>query len=366
MKFKNIEFLRIIMIISIMFFHMFKHRHYTLEYLYPKISLFQHIHENFAHGRNGVEGFFIVAGFFLFWTFKDKISLKDFIMKKYARLSPVIVFSTILVFIAGLFNIMKFHILGNIFSILLINQFVQPFMPIDNCILWYVSALFIGLIVYFLILKYFPQKFKIPAITILSFVAFLTLEKIQPGSFNGPTTIYHHILHIGFLRALGGIGLGCLIAAIYKKFGNIIENYKFNFTQTCLISIAEIFSLGFLIFWLYIKHPSIHPIYFVCNFTVLLLLFLIKKGIVTKFLESDIWVILGKYQYSLYVVHYVVIRIVGIAILKTHPIFCTHNPLQATMLLTGIIFAITVFAYHFVEKPCYKMFTKSHKKELSI
>ena len=324
-KLKNIEFLRVFLITAIVFLHMFINRVWNLCHIYPDIPIYQTLKSAIAHSNNGVEGFFIVAGFFLVYTFKS-ISLKEFILKKYIRLSPVILFSMVLCVIGWLLGVMHFKIIPNLLTVFLLNQFGINFAVGQNPILWYTSVLFAGLLLYFCILKYLPSKIKYILISILIISSYTILEILQHGSFANPLKNYYHVFNVGFIRAVGGIGLGVLCGNIYQSF--ILKNK--------------------------IKENIFSKIFISLGFTLLLLLFVMKKGVITKILDKDIWIFLGKFQYSIYVIHYVIIRVLGFTLWKNNPNFVLSHPVLPIIIMILTILTIGVFTYYMVELPCAK------------
>ena len=168
-KIHSIEFLRVFLIITIMFHHMFIDRKWTLCTVFPQIDLYQIIQHNLSHAYNGVEGFFIISGFLLFLTCYGKdISMKEFIKKKYERLSPVIFFSIILCFIVSTFGVIHFNFIANFLTIFLLNNFGICIAVGQNPILWYTSALFSGLLLYFCLIKNKSQPYHYFIISCLS------------------------------------------------------------------------------------------------------------------------------------------------------------------------------------------------------
>ena len=353
-KLKNIEFIRVFLICAIVFLHMFIDRKWCLCTLFPDISIYQTLKSAIAHSNNGVEGFFIVAGFFLVYTFKSHLSLKNFILKKYIRLSPVILFSMGLCAIGWLLGAMHFKLIPNLLTVFLLNNFVVQIGVGQNPILWYTSALFTGLLLYFCLIKYLPVKIKYWTIAIVAISGYIILEILQHGSFVKPIKNYHHIFNIGFLRAVGGIGLGCLIGYLYKnilsKFNQPLKNMLLKWFFTLL----EFGFMGFIIWWCMCIHKSINNIVIVLCFGILLILFLFKKGYLSQITDSDIWVKLGRYQYSIYVVHCVIIRILGLKVWKHCPDFVSAHPIMPIILNLVVILLIGIFAYHMVELPCTK------------
>ena len=79
-KLKNIEFLRVFLISVIVFLHTTAYGAWSLLVNFPDIPQLKTFHKIFIQGNNGVEGFFIIAGFLLIYTLKNQ-SVKDFIKK---------------------------------------------------------------------------------------------------------------------------------------------------------------------------------------------------------------------------------------------------------------------------------------------
>ena len=351
-KLKNIEFLRVFLICSVVFLHMFIDRQWCLCTLFPDISIYQTLKAAIGHSNNCVEGFFIVAGFLLIYTFKPNISIKNFILKKYIRLSPVILFSMVLCFIGFLLGTMKFDWVSNILTVLLVNQFGIKIVCGQNPILWYTSVLFAGLLLYFCIIKYLPLKLRNILIFTLIISSYTILELLQHGSFANPLKNYHHVLNVGFLRALGGIGLGCIIGGIYNYYLSKIDKIKENIISKIFFSVSEILLLVFIFWWCLVIHKGLNNIYFVLSFSVLLLLFIIKRGYISQFLNKNVWAFLGKFQYSIYVIHYVIIRIFGLALWNKNPDFVLSHPILPIVIMILTILFAGVITYYMIELPC--------------
>lgn len=352
-KIKNIEFLRTFLICSIVILHMFIDRAWCLCNIFPDISLYKNIKYAIVHSNNGVEGFFIIAGFLLVLTFKNS-SIRDFIVKKYIRLSPPIAFSIFIGLFGGLLGVLKFKIFPNILTVLLLNQFGVRWVTSVNPILWFTSVLFACLLLYFCILKFIPKKQQNILISILVILGYVVLEILRHGSFSCPLVNYYHIFNVGTLRGLGGVGLGCLIGNVYKSYNLSLQNLQISKIHKWLITFAEFLLLSFTFWWLCIPHAKYNCIIFVIAFALLFSLFILKKGYLSNYFDRDIWVFLGKYQYSMYVVHYVIIKIFGLALWKNCPDFVNSYPVAPILVMLLTVSIFTIFTYHFVEEPCAK------------
>ena len=75
---------------------------------------------------------------------------------------------------------------------------------------------------------------------------------------------------------------------------------------------------------------------------------------IKQFLDKDIWVFLGKYQYSLYVIHYVIIRIFGLSLWKNQSEFVHIHPILPVIIMLFVILTGGVLTYHFIESPSAK------------
>ena len=351
-KIKNIECLRTFLIFAIIILHMFIDRKWCLCTLFPDIQLYQNIKSAIAHSNNGVEGFFIIAGFLLFLTFKPQTAIKNFIKKKYIRLSPVIIFSILLCALGHFLGAMDFSFVSNLLTIFLLNSFTIKIAVGNNPVLWFTSTLFAGLLVYFCVIKYLPKFYTKITIPLIIF-SYTAIELLQHGSFANPLKNYC-VLNIGFLRALGGIGLGTMIGYLYKNNIDRINNFAPKLWQKILFTISELGLFSYMIWWMIFIHKSKNNLIIVLTFVFLLILLIIRKGYFSKFLDKDIWVFLGKYQYSLYVIHYVIIRIFGLSLWKNQSEFVHIHPILPVIIMLFVILASGVLTYHFIESPSAK------------
>ena len=97
-----------------------------------------------------------------------------------------------------------------------------------------------------------------------------------------------------------------------------------------------------------------NQIVFVIIFALTVILFLLRKGVVSKFLNHEVWVILASYAYSLYMVHLPVIEILKGAIWKKHPELIYQYPFLSLLITFILILLLTVFAHKRVEIPVTK------------
>lgn len=329
--------------------------------MFPKSSLYLFLKNSFVNANNGVEAFFIISGFLFVLTFKQSVSFIQFFVKKYFRLAPVIIFGTLLFAIASLFDLWDFTFKHNILTMLLLNNFIVRWSNGDVGSVWYVSALFSVFFIYFPLKKY-VSNFKVYMLisSALTVIAYAILEYLRGGNFGHPG-LNVGIFNIGFLRAVGGVGLGILCGEIYNLYSKNILACISNL-PVIVITLLEFISLGFITVWIACIHPKMNNIVFVFVFVLLFLLFLLKQGYVSKFFEKDIWVSMAKYVYSIFVTHTIVYKLFSYNFWVNHVNFVEKYYWFPVIVNFVLVVLLGVFAYHFVEAPVVKIYKKLSNK----
>lgn len=353
-KIRNIEFLRMFLIISIVLFHM----RTVLNKL--DCDIFHQMFTAWHWARNGVEGFFIISGFLFILTLKNT-PVFDFIKKKFIRLAPAAMFSVITCYVASLFKIISFKVMPNIVSGLLLCNFPIYWCRGSNVALWYTSSLFLTLIVFFLITKYVKEKYHMLIFFILSASSYMLLTIFHKGSYAGYSSILFGFISVSTLRAFGSFGLGCIFARMYQFFKDKIDDFNPDLIQKIMITSIEVTSLGFIFWWSYFEHEKIDNIVYVLAFSILFISFIFKKGLFSILTDKKIWEFLGKYQYSMFVMHLPVLNIFYRAVLSHHKAYYAAHPFLTITELWIIIILASVIVYYMVEQPFVKCFLKRGK-----
>ena len=352
-KLKNIEFLRAIGCISIVLMHF-------LGYLSSKFPLAWNCNylltgHNLANGNKAVDLFFILSG--LFFALKiapapKMPSLFDFVKKKVLRLWPVLIWCIFLYFIISFTGAVKFSLLSNIITFLALNGNGIALSSSNINIFWYVSAMLWVLILYFYLLKHFDKKIVNLTIALLIYFSYVFLLHAFNGYICNHLKTFCYVFNVGILRALGGIGVGYFIGEWYKKNANTIKNIKLSVINTIIVTILECGCLFFIIKNLIFHKLRFHnQIIFIIFFAAIIILFLINKGLISKALNNDFNVFLGKYTYSIYMTHYIIIDVLAGTVWQNRMEFVfAHPALNITAGLSAILF-LGVLTYHCVEKP---------------
>lgn len=359
-KIQNIEFLRFWFAISIIFFHIFHAGKNNFGDIFKTDELALSLQRGSYGGFFAVDMFFIIAGFFLFLTLKKEVSVIDFIKKKIARLYPLVVFFSAVDII---FSIFVYKIHGY-----LPHREILRLLMLDNIglnvvhsgITWYISSLFWGLLIYFYLSKIFEKKYLDFIVVIIIVFCYSFLIHAYNGYLNNAHTIsWYNVFNGGFMRSLAGIGCGYFICEFYKN----IKSYYPTVLKTLFYTGLE----GFLLFFVF-NNLLFHKINYKENFIIILgfiglfILFLLKRGYISRLFDNKLSVCLGKYAYSIFIVHIFIIELY-----KKYLWFLHRDFVNAHIIFSIIITIVTsiiagIIVYHFIEKPAGDYL----KKKLSV
>ncbi|MBQ8460041.1 acyltransferase family protein [bacterium] len=280
--------------------------------------------------------------------------------KKFIRLYPVAIFIVISAFIISLFGIKDFNLYANILVLLNLHGTGMS-VHLDGCSVikpfWYVSSMLWVLGIYYYMLKNFDKKKVNFAIFLIVFFCYSFLINAKNGHINSIEQTFYHIFNVGFMRALGGIGIGYIIGDWWKIYKEKIQQITFNTYQKIIVTFAEFICLYFMINNLILHRLKFNNhMIFIFDFIAIIILFVVKKGYISQILNDsilgDISVNLAKYTYSLYMVHKLVFAILAGSLWKYHTEFVYTHPLGNVILTLSLVMIFGVFTYHCVEQPC--------------
>ena len=223
-KIKNIEFLRFLFALMIIYAHIlwlcvsvFK--------TYNNFPLYSDLHHNCYASFLCVEYFFIISGFFLFYNFKNKIeSTFRFAVKKVIRLWPLLAFSIFLFLILSLFKMCDFHSYANVLNLLFLYKTGIDGSAVNNAHSWFVCIFFWCSIFYHYLYRNFDKKIVNLAIALMVFYSFSTILSATGGSFPAALKINSGISG-ALLRGFASIGLGYFLGMFWDKISRYIYIY---------------------------------------------------------------------------------------------------------------------------------------------
>ncbi len=348
-KLHNINFLRIIGAISIVLLH----------YHVRKVGgagFYSYFRSLTRNGQKAVDLFFMISGLFFVLTLDTRKSVYDFLKKKVIRLWPVLLFATTILFVFSLLGIRKFDIYANVLNILGIRAlgYINGGGHISD--FWYCSALIWTLLLLFYCRKYFDEKKFNLVLGIATILSYTILLQSHLFKINRDCPIFLNMVTGDMLRAIGGMGIGYFIGLWYQDNVEKIKAYQPSVNVKIAISTLETLCLFFIISRLmFFKMNQKQDMIFIVSFMVIIVLFLFKKGFLSRLCDAPIMDTFARYTYSLYLTHKLVFYL-GEFITKKFPtLFFEHQILFfASNMVVAVAFAI--FTYHFVETKAIKYF----------
>ena len=370
-KIKNIEFLRIIGCIAIILLHLFwKNR---LDIFSTHIHLYAYLDKVISNSNKAVDLFFILSGFFFALKLNKTQSILSFLWEKITRLWPVAMFVCVVSFIFSLFNIIEWSFYDNLLALLCLEctNLVVALKNVYFFQFWYVSVMLWVMALYFYLIKYFDKKYVNLIIALLVYFSYSFIISATGGKIHRPGEVFFIIFKTGMLRGIAGIGLGYFIAEWYKDNIEFIKNIQLQLWQKFIVTVIEFCCLFFIINNLiFHKLKFRNDIIFIIAFLTIIVLFLIQKGWISRFLNNtkigDISAYLAKYTYSVYMIHILVYTILKNTLWNNNPNFVIAHPILNLSLTLGLVFLFGALTYHLVEKPCTDYFKNKAEMHVAV
>lgn len=353
---KNLEFLRVIGCLAIIFFHFFnKAGIYSIA---PDFYIYEKLFKTTTNAYMAVELFFILSGLFFAIKLDLTKSLWEFFKSKFIRLYPLGIFAIIVSYIIHIFiSNLNFNIYDAVLNLFGIVGFGLNNMTgrLEINVFWYVSALLLILSFFYYLLKNFSKKNVNLTIIILIFLSlqFLVYNETWNKHY------CNILLNTSTARAISGIGIGYLIGEWYKTNYDKIIKQNFFVGIKFFITVVEILCVFFIVnnFFLHkIKYSN--NIIFVITFALTIILFLLKQGYISILLEKIQWQLLSKYSFAIYIFHNLILGITKRVFWNLHPNFVIAHPIINITAVFASIFVIGILVYHFVEIPLTKYLKK--------
>lgn len=342
-KFENIQALRAIAAMMVVFFHIagLEMRYFHGMALSPYFT---------DLGNAGVDIFFVISGFIMVQVtqgkFQNKFEINKFFLNRIKRIYPLYWFYSLLVvlaiFIYPHISSHKWSVDGLIKSFLLIPQQGDPYLIVGWTLI-HEMYFYITMI----LLLCAPEKFFVSLLWIWIFFIIIC-HFIH--SFTSPIMLLiTHPLTCEFIA-------GCLVAKLYSKIKKLLAWFIFlcGIIMFMVVGYGHILTGNITNNWLRVELYGVPSVLLVWGsillgqYNVLFPVFLRK---------------LGDASYSIYLSHLLVIAGLGILFKRAD---VNNILLHATCLIMQLILAIMVglISYKYLEKPLILFFTK--KKEIKI
>lgn len=280
---------------------------------------------NMDFGNTIVLFFFVLSGFHITITWKDKIqnNSKEFIIKRCSKIFPIQWFITLLFVVCGINMVsiwaIPFH--------LTLTQSLIPSWKINftiNTPSWFLSSLFICYLITPLILKAVNRNKMLFNVALIFCIAcFAIFIYILPDTIGRRWLVY-----INPFARLIDFSVGILLGIVWPAFSNFVINVP---RKTTIFTLFELVALcGFLMV------VSLKPIIVLNNYPIirypLILLiistFTLSYGIISKLFSNKFLSWLGDISMSIYMVHSFILHYVN----KLYEI-----PIWGKMILTYLL-----------------------------
>lgn len=362
-KMYNIEFLRFIFSVIIVYYHIL---HSNIMNYTGGASIYERLNDMCNYANIIPAAFFVLSGYFFFVSYKSKpqMSIKEFTYNKIARLWPVLAFS----FVIGIlfFDYSPYSSFLNILFLQCIG------ISLDYAgITWYVSPMFWALIFYYALLKIFKDNKKINfLICIIVYFSFTYNINCLGGGFGRATV--NNFISLGLLSGLAGVGFGYLIGVSIDNISNLeyVKNFKPNKLQsvfiTLVISVVELACFAYMIYYSVFSSDTYKNIFFnIFVFSVLMICMITGKGLLSRITNNKYIGFVGKYSYSIYIMQQISFYILQRTLWQNTD-YVQHHAYRCLAISVAFSVLVGVVVYYVIEKPCAVAFKKFGKKLFAV
>lgn len=304
-----------------------------------------------SQGAIGVNVFFILSGFILFYNYHTrKINFVEFILKRLAKIYPVYLAGFFLCFV--LVSLSKIRV-DSFFEVMMMNLLmVQSYLP-KFSMKWYgsgswsISTEFFFYLCFPVLLYIFSKLSKklIVTLAILSFIV-----SLLPG-------IFYNLKLIGFTYSYSFPPARVWEFIIGMLTGSMVLKYRLTINNIAIYGIVIFSVLYFYFIGRRLEGYMIQNIIVVPLMVALLISATTHKKQYLSFLGNKFFEYLGKVSYSFYIV-----QIPMMIYLDNNDYYAKYNPAVLFLLLFLINLLVSAIFYHIIELPSHRYLNKKIKQ----
>lgn len=307
----NIEFLRILFTLGVLHYHFARNMGGV-----------------WSGGGQGVEFFFLLSGYLLALSYKPERRLLDVAWRNWCRFVPLVV-------VGGLLAGGEWKSFEGMF---MLQNTGLAYMDVPNGPSWYIAVLFWCTLFYLSLLKVLSEQARPLVVGTLAFVSYLIVARTGDARWN----MVLEYVPCGMVRGLAGMGLGIVLAVFCRRLPESQSGAK-SWLCTALEAAGLVFVVGCIMekswlpeYWIY--QPLSHA--------MLLVLFVLRRGYISTWLERPIWAMLARYCLAIYLTH--------VCFLQWDHAFLWKIGSPELNMVVAIAWscALGVAGYYLVEIPC--------------
>ena len=346
--------LRFFLAFAIFLLHLYL---FFLSPLFPEVKFF---HNWMLRGHLGVDIFFVLSGFVIAYSYFDQFQEKQlvypaYLLRRFARIYPVHLFTTIIVFVAYLAQFgseyesaadymngvpadaVDFSLVELFKSMLLIQSWGLPMIASWNLASWSVSCEWLVYILFPLYagaLQSLDGKTK----TTISIIALLYLVEIIAAFLS---IKYQGLSAIGIIRVIPSFAIGILICRLslhrHAASRKISHFWVLSALAVILLQPWHLLAVLILPFFMWFIYA------------------IATKQINMSWLEHPWLIYGGKTSFSLYLCHTAVMMVFS-AIANPHDFIDASLYEKCALIISYVLssIALTVLTYHLIEAPMFR------------
>lgn len=288
----------------------------------------------------GVEFFFVLSGFMIAKTFNPCMSVFGFVVKKYLRFAPLVLFGCVLCAFVRDFDPLSF-----IANLLLVSEtgLIVGSGAYDPPT-WYLSVLLWGGGVIFMSLKQDKSGPFVIAFTALIGMAYLQKYGYEEAFGNNVPQL---VIPQRFIRGCAEMSMGCIVAKFYMSDASDFLRRK-TLLRDMLFWVALVAAVVGPWLPIYDRYGCISCL--VIAYAVVVFFFAIGDNV----FNLPFWSKISRYALSVFVVHYVSTFL----LFRYRHIYFEDGSLLAILSALGVSILLGVAGHHLVELPAQRLISR--------
>lgn len=344
-KIQNIEFLRFLFSVIIVYLHM------CILPDFVKIETYKVLATNCSKAYICVDFFLIIAGFFLYKTAQKTQNISDFVINKIARLWPVLAVTILSYIIIGKTNgytaIMDLLFLHNVGITIKFSG-----------IIWFISPYFWGMLFYFYILKNVKKEYVYLIMILIIYFSYVGVLNYGKGSFDNHYITIFYFFNVGMMRVLASVGLGYFIGMLYQKYILAVQQEQITRNKFICMTFLEVWCGSFILWHLLVEPLKDSDFYYIIIFCVFFILMLLRQGAISNLLENKFSGWLGRFSYSIYVMQQTSYDLLNRYVWADHPKTLIFSPILVVVITLIFSIILGMLTYRYIEVPGNKYIKK--------